>query len=109
MKLVLTIIHDEDAHKLVNHLARAGFISTKLASTGGLLKTGNTTLFVGVEKEKVNEVIDIIKDQCKTTKKMSLINAPSTSIAEGFMPYPVEVTVSGATIFVVDVDKYIKI
>ncbi|MFP4697630.1 MAG: cyclic-di-AMP receptor [Eubacteriales bacterium] len=109
MKLVLTVIHDEDSHKLMDKLTEEGYMATKLASTGGLLRTGNTTLFVGVDKEKVDNVIDIIKSICKTTKQITLLNQPMTSIPEGFVSYPIEVTVGGATIFVVDVDKYLKI
>lgn len=109
MKLVITIIHDEDSHMLVEKLFNAGFSSTKLASTGGLLRTGNTTLLIGVDKEKVDQVIEIIKETCQTTKRISLINPPTSATPEGYMPYPIEVVVGGATLFVVDVDQYLKI
>lgn len=109
MKLVLAVIHDEDSHSLMKDLTNQGFMATKLASTGGLLKTGNTTIFVGVEKAKVDSVINIIKKTCKTTKKMSMINSPVNNMAEGMLSYPVEVTVGGATVFVLDVDQYEKI
>lgn len=109
MKLILTIIHDEDSHKLMDKLSQAGYMATKLASTGGFLKTGNTTLFIGVSKDKVDEVIDIIKSVCKTTKQMSLLNQPITTIPEGYLSYPIEVTVGGATLFVIDVEQYLKI
>jgi uncharacterized protein YaaQ len=109
MKLVLTVIHDEDSHKLMERLTKEGYMVTKLASTGGFLKTGNTTLFVGVNKEKVNNVIDIIKDECNTKKQTSLINTSASNMTQGYIPYPIEVTAGGATIFVIDVDKYLKI
>lgn len=109
MKMVMAVIHDEDSHKLVEKLFNAGYSSTKLASTGGLLRTGNTTLFIGVDAEKVDAVIDIIKETCQTNKRISLINPPTSSVPEGYMPYPIEVTVGGATLFVLDVDQYMKI
>lgn len=109
MKMIITIIHDEDSHLLVEKLFNAGFSSTKLASTGGLLRTGNTTLFIGVEQEQVNDVIEIIKETCQTTKRISLINPPTSATPEGYMPYPIEVVVGGATLFVLDVDQYMKI
>jgi len=90
-------------------LTKAGYMATKLASTGGLLRTGNTTLFVGVDKEKVDSVVDIIKDVCKTCKKLSMINPPVSNIPDSMISYPVEITVGGATIFVIDVDQYFKI
>ncbi len=109
MKMIMTVIHDEDSHKLVERLFNAGYSSTKLASTGGLLRTGNTTLFIGVEKEQVEQVIDIIKETCQTNKRISLINPPTSAMPEGYMPYPIEVVVGGATLFVLDVDQYMKI
>lgn len=109
MKLVIAVIHDEDSYKLTERLNKAGFMATKLASTGGFLKTGNSTIFVGTPKEKVDEVIDIIKKECKTNKQMSLLNPPVAGMPDGYLPYPIEVTVGGATVFVVDVDQYIKV
>lgn len=109
MKMVLAIIHDEDAHHLMEKLTKEGYMATKLASTGGFLKTGNTTLFIGVPKEEVASVVAIIEEVCKTTKKMSVINPPVSSIPDNMMSYPVEITVGGATIFVLDVDQYFKV
>lgn len=109
MKMVLAVIHDEDSHHLMERLTRDGFMATKLASTGGLLKTGNTTLFVGVAEEKVDAVVAIIKEVCKTTKKMSIVNPPVANMGDNMISYPVEITVGGATIFVLDVDQYFKV
>lgn len=108
MKLVIAVIHDEDAHKLMEALTCENIMATKLASTGGFLKTGNTTLLIGVPEEQVAKVTKIIEDRCKTEKQMTLINPPIPSSIEGCMPYPVEVTVGGATVFVVDVEQYLK-
>lgn len=109
MKLVIAVIHDEDSHRLTEQINKAGFMATKLASTGGFLKTGNTTMLVGVEKERVQEIIDIIKKECKTNKQMSLLNPPVAGMPDGYLAYPIEVTVGGATVFVIDIDQYIKI
>lgn len=109
MKLIIAVIHDEDSYKLTERLNKSGFMATKLASTGGFLKTGNTTIFIGVPKEKVDEVMEIIKKECKTNKQMSLLNPPVAGMPDGYLPYPIEVTVGGATVFVIDVDQYIKI
>lgn len=109
MKLVLAVIHDEDAHRLMEAISSAGFMCTKLASTGGLLRSGNTTIFLGVEPEKVESVIHIIKEQCQTTKQMTLVTPPSVQVIESAITYPVEVTVGGATVFVIDLDQYVKL
>jgi len=109
MKLVIAIIHDEDAHPLMDGFSAAGYMCTKLASTGGLLRNGNTTLFLGLDADKVEDAISIIKKHCKTEKQMTLITPPSINVLESVITYPIEVTVGGATVFVVDVDQYIKL
>ena len=110
MKLVIAIVQDEDAPKLVSKLMKQSFRVTKMASTGGFLRSGNTTLLIGVNKEKLEEVIDIIKDICKTRKQITSAPAPSVWGSGGtYMPYPIEVKVGGATIFVIDIDQFEKI
>jgi uncharacterized protein YaaQ len=49
MKLVIAIVHDDDAGELIRSLTEAGYSITKLATTGGFLKAGNTTLLIGVQ------------------------------------------------------------
>lgn len=108
MKLVVAIVQDDDALDLIEELNDKNFRVTKLATTGGFLKSGNTTLMIGVEKEKVNDVVKIVEDVCKMRKE--IIPTPTISNGTGmYMPYPMEVEVGGATIFVLDVDQFIKI
>ena len=108
MKLVLAIIHDEDAQKLTTALNRNNFRVTKLASTGGFLRVGNTTMLIGCEEEKLDLVLNTIDDKCRTTKQMTIANQPYTTTAEGYIPYPIEVTAGGATVFVLDVEQFHK-
>jgi len=109
MKLVFAIVHDEDGSKVMEELNRNGFSVTKLCSTGGFLKAGNTTLLVGVEEEKLASVMEIIKRKSKSRKQV--INSSITPNGMGgmFVPYPVEVVVGGATIFVLDVERFEKV
>jgi uncharacterized protein YaaQ len=107
MKLVIAIVHDEDAHVLLKELTASEFGVTKLASTGGFLKAGNTTMLIGVSKERVDDVIKIIESTCKTRKEITT----TTSLMgdNSVMGMPLEISVGGATVFVVDVEKYIKL
>lgn len=109
MKLVIAMVQDDDAVDLVDAITEAGYMVTKLATTGGFLKSGNTTLIIGVEKEKVQDVINVVEETCKTRKQMISTPTPITGNTEMYMSYPIEVQVGGATIFVVDVDQFIKI
>ncbi len=111
MKLVIAIVQDEDASRLVNQLMKNGFGVTKLATTGGFLRAGNTTLIIGVDDDKLSSVMEIIEKVCKSRKQLTA--TPSSVSAMGAMPgaasYPVEVTVGGATVFVMSVDQFVKL
>ncbi|MBE6050595.1 MAG: hypothetical protein E7214_08065 [Clostridium sp.] len=109
MKMVIAIVQDDDSLDLIEGITDKGFRVTKLATTGGFLRAGNTTLMVGVEDEKVEDVISIIKDICKRRKEVMASPAPFVTNSESYMQYPVEIQVGGATVFVIDVDQFIRI
>ncbi|SET05083.1 cyclic-di-AMP receptor [Anaerobranca gottschalkii] len=109
MKLVIAVIQDKDSGKLLEMLVDEGFKATKLASTGGFLKAGNTTVLIGVEDHQVDDVVGIIKQTCKSREKMVTTMSPLGGSVESYVPYPVEVIVGGATIFVVDVEKFERV
>ena len=107
MKLILTIVSNDDANKVLKALVKDNFFVTKLSTTGGFLMTGNTTLLIGVNDDKVDRVIEIIGTYSKTRTKL----VPISIVREFgmFTSAPVEVTVGGATIFILDVEKFVKL
>lgn len=106
MKLMIIIIANDDANRVLSALLKEQYFVTKMASTGGLLSSGNTTLLVGTEEEKIQNAIDIVSRYSKTRKKtVQTTNANEYSV---FSSFPVEVSVAGATIFVLDVEKFVK-
>ncbi len=106
MKLVIAIVQDEDAGNLIDALVDAGFGATRINTAGGFLRRGNATVLVGVQEENLNEVLVIIRRNCIT--RMQYINPmpPAMEPGEFYMPYPVEVQVGGAVVFVLDVDRF---
>ena len=107
MKLILAIINRDDAGAVTQNLTKRGFSSTKLSTTGGFLLAGNVTVLVGVDEEKVQAVIDVIKEHSHSRKQMI---PASTEVNYGYYPsMPVEVTVGGATIFVVDIERFERV
>lgn len=109
MKLVICIVQDDDAGDLIDVLTDKGLRVTKLATTGGFLKSGNTTLMIGIDEKDVDNVIKSIEDVCKTRQQVVTSPSPIAGSTGVYVPYPIDVEVGGATIFVVDVDKFIKI
>lgn len=108
MRLVIAVVQDQDVHRLLAQLNEKRYSVTKLASTGGFLRQGNTTLLVGVEKEQVTEVTEIIKDTCKAREQL-VTPLATMSRTSSYMPTPIEVTVGGATVFVLDVESFAKV
>lgn len=93
MKLAIAIIQDEYINKVVRALMAEKISTTKLSSTGGFLKSGSTTLLIGVDDENVDNLIELIQGQCQSTK-----------VKDGEK----EITVGGANIFIMNMDQYIK-
>ena len=109
MKLVIAIVQDEDASRLISNLMNEGYGVTKLATTGGFLKAGNTTLLVGVEDNRFEGCMAIIEKVCKSRKQIAPSPASMVGMPGSYTPYPIEVVVGGATIFVLTVDQFVKL
>lgn len=108
MKLIIAIINNEDASAVVSNLTKEGYTATKLSTSGGFLRVGNVTLLIGVDDKKTDDVINIIGQHSRQRKKIMPVN--TTYIGESMLSsMPVEVTVGGATIFVLDVEQFYKI
>ncbi|MEZ4562627.1 MAG: cyclic-di-AMP receptor [Thermomicrobiales bacterium] len=91
-KLVIAVIQNEVADVVVDALLEADFRTTRLASTGGFLRRGNTTLMIGAEEDQVNLVLDLIKQSARAG--MSPHESSEGSPA------------SAATVFVLDLEEY---
>ncbi len=106
MKLVVVILQDKDTPPLLDALNEQEIRATKLASSGGFLRAGNTTLLIGVSEDQVDKVKELVKDHCSSRQQMVNPVSPVSGTADSYLPFPVEVTVGGATVFVVDVDQF---
>lgn len=97
MKLILAIVNNEDAARVLDALTRAGFFVTRLSTTGGFLMMGNTTLLIGTDEQRVPMAMGIIRQHCITrTVPGSRVRAEDP------------ITVGGATVFVLDVNHMEK-
>lgn len=62
MKMIIAIIRDHDNEPVSQALVASGFRVTRIASTGGFLRRGSSTLMIGVEDEKVEQAIQVLRD-----------------------------------------------
>ncbi|HVH50714.1 MAG TPA: cyclic-di-AMP receptor [Gaiellaceae bacterium] len=106
MKLVIAVVHSEDAGSLVNALTDKDYRVTRLQSSGGFLKQANATVMLGVEEAQVEDVLAVIREKCHARTQLINPMPPLMEPGEFYMPYPVEVTFGGATVFVIDVARH---
>lgn len=90
-KLIIAVVQNEDADNVVDALLEDEFRATRLASTGGFLRRGNTTLMVGADEGQIDRILDLVRSNARSS------NAP----AEGS-----EVQSAAATVFVLDLEDY---
>src|SRR5690625_3668816 len=109
MKLIMAVIQDKDANRLTNALSKENFKTTKLASTGGFLKEGNTTLMIGCEDQYVEEALTILRDNCSKREQMVAPISPMGGNADSYIPNPVQVQVGGATVFILPIESFYQV
>lgn len=127
MKLVVAIVQNEDADELIEALTAAHYGATRLASTGGFLRQGNTTIIVGVEEAAVQSVLNIITQHSHsrrqpvtnpfpdpaitttTTPARKNPNPLEAVIAQATGAASPEVQTGRATVFVLNLDRYERV
>ena len=107
MKLILAIVSNDDSSNVVAALTKENFSVTRLATTGGFLKAGNTTIIVGTDDDKVEHAVEVIGSESK--KRTEIVPSTASYDIGRYASFPVEVQVGGATIFVIDVEQFIKL
>ena len=105
VKLVVAIVHAEDAGHLIDGLLEREFRATRLHSSGGFLKQSNATVILGVEEEQVEAALAVIRENCHSRTQLVNPMPPIMEPGEFFLPYPLEVEVGGATVFVLPVER----
>ena len=109
MKLVLAVVHSDDASGLLDSLTKKGFRATRINTAGGFLKESNATILLGVEDEQVDAVLQTIQANCQTRTQYINPLPPVMEPGEFYMPYPVEVQIGGATVFVLEIDHFVRL
>ena len=105
MKLLIAIVNSDDADACCDAMGSAGMDLTRLRTTGGFLGRGNETLLVGLDASRVDEAVAMLRSHARG--RVDQMATPLAAEAIGvFVPVPVEVEVGGATVFVVDVERF---
>ena len=107
MKLIIAIMSNDDSPAVSSALTKENYSVTRLATTGGFLRAGNTTLLVGCEDDRVDHAIEVFGEYSR--RRTEIVPSTASYDIGRYASFPVEVQVGGATIFVVDVEKFIKL
>ena len=108
MKLVIAIVSNDDSHALSNALNKEKLYGDSFIDHWGFSKNGKYHLVDWYRRQRMlNVVLDLVKEYSKQRTEL----VPSTAAYDigRFASFPVEVTVGGATVFVVDVEQFIKV
>ncbi len=105
MKLITAVISKKDSDQVCQALSEGGFYFTKMASSGGFLSSGNTTVLIGTEADKVDNAIGIIRSHCSKRVENVTTTMPQAS---GASTHPTSVVVGGAIVFVTEVSQFEK-
>ncbi len=109
MKLVFAIVQDADAAHLIRRLSEQAFEVTKLASTGGFLREGNTTLLMGIDEERLDDLKRLVRQVCRTRTRLVSPGIALSEQAEPLLNQPIEVPVGGAVLFVLSIEEFVKV
>ncbi|MDR1734667.1 MAG: cyclic-di-AMP receptor [Oscillospiraceae bacterium] len=104
---MIAVIHSDDCPAVLDALAGRGIAFTRLSTTGGFLRAGNDTLLIGVEDNGIEDVMQVLREFCSVRKQF--LDVGQAPFLGTLLHAPVEVTVGGATVFVVEVADFRKI
>lgn len=108
MKMIIAVVQDKDSSRLTDALSKNNFQTTKLSTTGGFLREGNTTFMIGCNDNEVDNALDIIKKNCSQREQMVAPISPMGGNADSYIPKPIKVEVGGATVFILPVDSFFQ-
>ncbi|NLC64184.1 MAG: transcriptional regulator [Erysipelothrix sp.] len=107
MKLIFAIVSNDDVSSVTSALTKENFSVTRQATSGGFLRSGNTTIIIGTEADRVSTCIDIIDRECQ--KRTEVVPSSASYDIGRYASFPIEVQVGGATVFVIDVEQFHKL
>jgi len=109
MKLIIAIVQDEDTPALTEGLLAAKIRFTKVSTTGSFLRTGNTSLLIGIENDVVPTVLGVLRRTCRRRTQIAVPYSPALEPGLLYMPENFEVEVGGAVLFVIDVARFVRL
>ena len=106
MKLIISIVSNKDVENVFENLSKAGFPATKISTMGQFLEGGHTSLFIGVDDNKVDDVFDVLQNS--VSKRVIKQHGVQSTLKGTLLKQPVDVEEFGAIAFVINVEEFKK-
>lgn len=103
-KMVMAVVPRDEAHQVLEALVSAGFTATFSESRGGVLRQAQLTFFTAVDEAKLDQVLDIIRDNCRIQVRLE---SERESGGRSLGPVPVTAELGGAVVFIWDLDRFL--
>ncbi|MBN1935657.1 MAG: cyclic-di-AMP receptor [Anaerolineae bacterium] len=103
MKMVMAIVQRDETAHVMEALIAAGHTATFNESRGGVLRQASNTLFIATQADRLQEVLDIIRENCRSSVSMD-----STQADEAASPLSTHswAQVGGAVVIVWSIDQF---
>ena len=102
-RLMTVVMQSQDVDHAIEELNKAGLVSTLLSSTGVFLGSRNTTLLIGMSAGQEADAVHILSETCR--RRVEYVATPLEG-APFHLPLTTPVTVGGATVFTLEVERY---
>ena len=103
-QLVITTVSGAQASALVDRLTRDGFYVTQVNTSGGILYEATVSLLIGLDQARLPRLLEYLREYCRTRRRFipAHVEAPLLEI----QPVMIEAEVGGATVYVLDVERF---
>ena len=109
MKLLMVVIHHRDARRLRDQFIEADLRFTELGSTGGFLREGSVTFMLGVDGEQVEQVVGMVRQTCPPREEVAMVATPGAQLYHNPVGEGLTVTIGGAQIFQLAMERMISV
>lgn len=110
MKFCVVIVPSSDGDRLLSRMAEQGFPATRVGSTGGFLKRGSVTVFSALEEARVPELVSLLHHEFpEVTERMPAAGLPFMDDLDVPSSAMIDVRVGGAVLFVLPLDRMVRV
>jgi len=103
-QLVIATVSGAQAGALTDRLTRDGFTVTQVDSSGGILEEATVSLLIGLDRAHLPRLLEYIRECCHTRRQFIFAHAEAPLLE--VQPVVIEAEVGGATIYVLDIERF---